>query len=119
MDFLKDSGGGWNSDLVSLLFQPDDAALITSIPVGNSATPDTQIWHFNKQGSYHGSLPRLDPKWLTPAPDTIKINFDALIQWDRKGAGVGIIARDSYRQCVMWRTNFYPGVEKVEHGIGC
>ncbi|KAL0410936.1 UNVERIFIED_CONTAM: hypothetical protein Slati_3683300 [Sesamum latifolium] len=42
----------WNSKLIDHIFYPEDARIIKSIPLGRSSTADSQIWHFDKRGTF-------------------------------------------------------------------
>ncbi|KAG7552559.1 Ribonuclease H-like superfamily [Arabidopsis thaliana x Arabidopsis arenosa] len=42
----------WNVDLLQAIFDPEDVALISALPVGAPTKEDTLGWHFTKSGKY-------------------------------------------------------------------
>ncbi|KAG7564671.1 Ribonuclease H-like superfamily [Arabidopsis suecica] len=42
----------WNMDLLRELFDPEDVALISALPLGVSTKEDTLGWHYTKSGKY-------------------------------------------------------------------
>ncbi|KAG7584349.1 Ribonuclease H-like superfamily [Arabidopsis suecica] len=42
----------WNMNLLAELFDPEDVALISALPLGVSTKEDTLGWHFTKSGNY-------------------------------------------------------------------
>ncbi|KAL0401625.1 UNVERIFIED_CONTAM: hypothetical protein Slati_4192400 [Sesamum latifolium] len=51
-DLMSPSQFCWNSELIDHLFYPEDARIIKSIPLGRSSMADSQIWHFDKRGTF-------------------------------------------------------------------
>ncbi|KAK4414957.1 hypothetical protein Salat_2602700 [Sesamum alatum] len=57
-----------------------------------------------------------DNKWAAPAEDWVKINFDAAVNADGSGAGLGSVARDYHGRCLAWKSSFHNFVRGAEHG---
>ncbi|KAK4401145.1 hypothetical protein Sango_1220600 [Sesamum angolense] len=93
-DLIDDMMKGWNSDLIEFLFQPEDAKVIRSIPLGYSSLADTQVWHFDRRGvfsiksAYHVAYKLItDPKH-NAAERSYKANVSWSLIWQAKLIGM-------------------------------
>ncbi|CAL9015935.1 unnamed protein product [Prunus brigantina] len=79
----------WRCDLISRVFDPTEARLITSMPISQWGCPDRLMWHFHKQGVY-----------------TVRSGYDLALYLKRngelgvKGDGEGSRASD---QTAVWK----------------
>ncbi|KAK4394097.1 hypothetical protein Sango_1880500 [Sesamum angolense] len=139
-DLIDEATRSWKTEQIDNLFWHDDAAVITTIPIGRFSSPDTQNRNKRVMENRH-SLPMevvasarsflqdfqncivrtnppgrfSAPTWSPPKLGTIKINFDTSVAKELGGAGLGVIARDHEGNCVAWRTNTLLGATDPEH----
>ncbi|CAL8993020.1 unnamed protein product, partial [Prunus brigantina] len=79
----------WRCELISRLFTPNEARLITSLPISRWGCPDRLMWHFHKQGVY-----------------TVRSGYDLALYLKRNGElgvkGTGEGSRQS-AQAAVWK----------------
>ncbi|KAK4404352.1 putative ribonuclease H protein [Sesamum angolense] len=51
-DLIDEATHSCKTEQIDNLFWHDDAAVIKAIPIGHFSSPDTQVWHYNKNGSF-------------------------------------------------------------------
>ncbi|KAL0358068.1 UNVERIFIED_CONTAM: putative ribonuclease H protein [Sesamum calycinum] len=52
-DLIDEATRSWKTEHIDNLFWHDDAAVIKAIPIGCFSSLDTQVWHYNKNGSFN------------------------------------------------------------------
>ncbi|CAL9012588.1 unnamed protein product, partial [Prunus brigantina] len=97
----KYHSGSWRCDLISRLFPPNEARLITSLPISRWGCPDRLMWHFHKQGVY-----------------TVRSGYDLALYLKRNGElgvkGTGEGSRQSGQAAVwkgIWRLRIPPKLQ--------
>ncbi|CAB4283736.1 unnamed protein product [Prunus armeniaca] len=90
----------WRCDLISRLFYPNEARLITSMPISRWGCPDRLMWHFHKQGVY-----------------TVRSGYDLALYLKRNGElgvkGDGEGSRQSNQAAIwkgIWRLRIPPKI---------
>ncbi|KAG7592953.1 Ribonuclease H domain [Arabidopsis thaliana x Arabidopsis arenosa] len=85
----------WNVDLLQAIFDPEDVALISALPVGAPTKEDTLGWHFTKSGKY-----------------TVKSGYHAT-RLDTSGANVSFLGPDiTPLKAYSWQVQCPP---KIRH----
>ncbi|KAL0333065.1 UNVERIFIED_CONTAM: hypothetical protein Scaly_2208000 [Sesamum calycinum] len=49
-DLIDRDSRSWWTDLITQIFDPEDAQVISNIPIGDVNRQDTLIWHYSKDG---------------------------------------------------------------------
>ncbi|KAK4428687.1 hypothetical protein Salat_1168500 [Sesamum alatum] len=59
--------------------------------------------------------PILVTRWLRPEVGKVKVNFDGAVSKEKKGMGMGVVARNSEGVCIGWLARFFPDITDVLH----